>query len=31
MKKKIPIVIAPDGGYWLVDRHHLTKALWQQG
>lgn len=30
-KKEIPIVIAPDGGYWLVDRHHLTKALWQQG
>jgi len=24
-------VIAPDGGYWLVDRHHLTKALWQRG
>ena len=30
-KKEIPIVIAPDGGYWLVDRHHLTKALWQSG
>ena len=30
-KKEIPIAIAPDGGYWLVDRHHLTKALWQQG
>ncbi|MER0109901.1 ParB-like protein [Aeromonas dhakensis] len=30
-KKEIPIVIAPDGGYWLVDRHHLTKALWQLG
>ncbi|WP_429087966.1 ParB-like protein [Aeromonas allosaccharophila] len=30
-KKEIPVVIAPDGGYWLVDRHHLTKALWQQG
>lgn len=30
-KKEIPVVIAPDGRYWLVDRHHLTKALWQQG
>ncbi|MGL5325142.1 MAG: ParB-like protein [Aeromonas sp.] len=30
-KKEIPVVIAPDGNYWLVDRHHLTKALWQQG
>ncbi|MFM5501906.1 ParB-like protein [Aeromonas veronii] len=29
--KEIPVVIAPDGSYWLVDRHHLTKALWQQG
>ncbi|HHQ4687809.1 ParB-like protein [Aeromonas veronii] len=29
-KKEIPVVIAPDGSYWLVDRHHLTKALWQQ-
>ncbi|MFQ1787358.1 ParB-like protein [Aeromonas veronii] len=31
IKKEIPVVIAPDGSYWLVDRHHLTKALWQQG
>jgi hypothetical protein len=30
-KKEIPVVIAPDGGYWLVDRHHLTTALWQSG
>ena len=30
-KKEISVVIAPDGSYWLVDRHHLTKALWQQG
>lgn len=30
-KKEIPVVIAPDGGYWLVDRHHLTTALWQTG
>ncbi|MEH8262579.1 ParB-like protein [Aeromonas veronii] len=30
-KKEIPVVIAPDSSYWLVDRHHLTKALWQQG
>ena len=30
-KKEIPVVIAPDGSYWLVDRHHLTKALWQHG
>lgn len=30
-KKEIPIVISPNGDYWLVDRHHLTKALWQQG
>lgn len=30
-KKKIPVVVDADGQYWLVDRHHLTKALWQQG
>ncbi|WON78524.1 ParB-like protein [Serratia sp. UGAL515B_01] len=30
-KKEIPVVISPKGDYWLVDRHHLTKALWQQG
>lgn len=30
-KKKIPVIVDADGQYWLVDRHHLTKALWQQG
>lgn len=30
-KKNIPIVISPEGDFWLVDRHHLTKALWQLG
>lgn len=30
-KKPIPVVISPEGNYWLVDRHHLTKALWQLG
>ena len=29
-KKVIPIVIAPTG-YYLVDRHHLTSALWRVG
>lgn len=28
LKKKIAIVIGPHGEYWLVDRHHLTRALW---
>lgn len=30
-KKVIPVVSTSDGDYWLVDRHHLTRALWQQG
>ena len=30
-KKEIPVVVDASGQYWLVDRHHLTKALWQQG
>ncbi len=30
-KKRIPVVIGPDGRYWLVDRHHLTRALWSLG
>lgn len=30
-KKEIPVVISPAGDYWLVDRHHLTRTLWQMG
>lgn len=30
-KKRIPVVIGPDGQFWLVDRHHLTRALWDLG
>ncbi|MHC9002359.1 ParB-like protein [Enterobacter adelaidei] len=30
-KKPIPVVISPGGNFWLIDRHHLTKALWQLG
>lgn len=30
-KKEIPVVISPDGQFWLVDRHHLTTALWRSG
>ena len=30
-KKRIPVVIGPDGRYWLVDRHHLTRTLWSLG
>ncbi|ENY73703.1 ParB-like protein [Aeromonas diversa] len=30
-KKEIPVVISPDGRFWLVDRHHLTTALWRSG
>jgi len=31
VKKEIPVVISPQGEYWLVDRHHLTRTLWQLG
>ncbi|MDN0081169.1 ParB/Srx family N-terminal domain-containing protein [Crenobacter sp. SG2305] len=31
IKKRIPIVIGPDGGFYLVDRHHLSRALWDNG
>lgn len=30
-KKDIPVVQEPDRGWYLVDRHHLTRALWQNG
>lgn len=30
-EKEIPVVISPQGDYFLVDRHHLTTALWQHG
>jgi hypothetical protein len=30
-KKRIPVVIGPDGRFWLVDRHHLTRTLWTLG
>ncbi|KAF0814307.1 hypothetical protein IGB42_01208 [Andreprevotia sp. IGB-42] len=28
-KKEIPVVIGPDGGFYLTDRHHLSSALWR--
>jgi len=31
IKKRIPLVIGPDGGFYLVDRHHLSRALWDNG
>lgn len=31
LKKRIPVVIGPDAGYYLVDRHHLTRELWALG
>ena len=30
-KKQIAVVIGPDGRLWLVDRHHLSRALWELG
>lgn len=31
IKKCIAVVIGPDGGLWLVDRHHFARALWELG
>ncbi|MCW3480713.1 chromosome partitioning protein ParB [Neisseriaceae bacterium JH1-16] len=31
IKKRIPLVIGPDGGFYLVDRHHFSRALWDNG
>ncbi len=31
LDKKIAVVIGPDGKFWLVDRHHLSRALWEIG
>jgi hypothetical protein len=31
LKKRIAVVIGPDGGLWLVDRHHFSRALWELG
>lgn len=31
LKKRIPVVIGPDAGYYLVDGHHLTRELWTLG
>jgi hypothetical protein len=31
LKKQIAVVIGPDGKLWLVDRHHLSRALWDMG
>ncbi|MGV0950092.1 MAG: ParB-like protein [Azonexus sp.] len=31
LKKRIAVVIGPDGRFWLVDRHHLSRALWEIG
>ena len=28
-KKRIPLVIGPDGHFYLTDRHHLSSALWR--
>ena len=29
LRKRIAVVIGPDGQFWLVDRHHLSRALWE--
>lgn len=29
LRKRIAVVIGPDGQLWLVDRHHLSRALWE--
>lgn len=31
LKKRIAVVIGPDGRLWLVDRHHLSRALAELG
>lgn len=31
LRKKIPVVIGPDGGFYLTDRHHLSSALLRRG
>lgn len=31
LKKRIAVVIGPDGDLWLVDRHHFSRALWELG
>jgi len=31
LKKRIAVVIGPDGSLWLVDRHHFSRALWELG
>jgi len=31
LKKRIAVVIGPDGNLWLVDRHHFSRALWELG
>ncbi|AOY02178.1 chromosome partitioning protein ParB [Jeongeupia sp. USM3] len=30
-KKQIPVVLGPDGGFYLTDRHHLASALLKAG
>jgi len=27
----VPVVIGPKGRYWMVDKHHLARALWEEG
>lgn len=29
LRKRIAVVVGPDGQFWLVDRHHLSRALWE--
>lgn len=31
VKARVPVVVSSDGRYWLVDRHHLSRALWENG
>lgn len=31
LKKRIAVVIGPNGGLWLVDRHHFSRTLWELG
>ena len=30
-ERTVPVVTGMDGDYFMIDRHHLTRALWQAG
>lgn len=31
IKRILPVVIGPDGAFYLTDRHHSSRSLWQAG